>query len=679
MNLSINRSIGLTEDLKKYQPMIFGKKPNAEPGSSLHNEWWEEHVYHMTYGLKPKGLSPITGHHYAYLNNWPILANDPNSTAEEDRKVLTLPFYRDMDHIYFNAVKECKVDRCGLMVVKARDKGFSMMNASIASTEYQLYDSNEVGLAAGLDTTAQSLAGKVRNMIERTWLEMRMGTLKDNDKIIHSGFEVKRLKQWMAEGMNSKIHIRTMNNPNVFKGERLGVMIFEEAGEFERLLEAYMASEPCFRDGSKFFGLPIVGGTGGDINKASKDFKHMWYHAESFNLRQLFIPATKVYSGFFDFTTGVSDDKGAKEHVLTERKKLEAANNTQGLNLHIQNYPLDADEAFIKSSGGIFNIHHLNAILRRIVSDKNIEKKIERGFFEWDYDKMPWLPANIKSLSRDKRNEIIFTSNQKPKVKFVDDRFGHTRILHHPFFDRHGNHLYKGMHCSGIDSVDQEQAETSDSKLSCVVYRRFTSVDIAGNLPVAIMHYRTDSPAEMYEQALMMNIYYDSMALIEYTKFRIIETWERWFADQMYAVPRPDSLLSPESKQRQKYGIMMTTDVKETMISLIKEELSEYRDHIWFVELVRELMEFLEINTDIAMAYGLAVLNKRRMLRIVAEEQESQPQFIRKVEWVQRNGKLIQVVVEKPNPHYERSQREDEHVPQSGGSYYASRVLKTGT
>ena len=113
-----------------------------------------------------------------------------------------------------------------------------------------------------------------------------------------------------------------MDNPEVFKGERVAIMVFEEAGEFKHLKKAYMSSKACFMAGDIQFGVPIVGGTGGDITRASKDFMDMYYSSDAYNLVKMFIPANRAYYGFFDIKTGEEKQEQAKEKLTLERENI---------------------------------------------------------------------------------------------------------------------------------------------------------------------------------------------------------------------------------------------------------------------------------------------------------------------------------------------------------------------
>ena len=304
-----------------------------------------------------------------------------------------------MDKEYFDLFETCKDEEKGMIVIKARDKGFSYMNSGILAQEFTFYAFNEVGIAAGLQVTADSFFGKVKNGLFNQEPIFRHSIIKDADALLKSGYKKKDKEgNWNVGGFQSSIHCRTMSNPEVFKGERLSVMVFEEAGEFKELLNAYMSSKACFMDGDIQYGVPIIGGTGGDIESSSKDFMDMYYNAEAFNLIPMFIPATKCYHGFFDISKGVSDIKGAKK-LLKEREQLKTGENQKGFNLHIQNYPLTV-KSFLQTKSSRFNISKINEQRSLIMSSEQTQNQIQKGSIEWVGDGMDveWIPDGVDPI-----------------------------------------------------------------------------------------------------------------------------------------------------------------------------------------------------------------------------------------------------------------------------------------
>ena len=64
--------------------------------------------------------------------------------------------------------------------------------------------------------------------------------------------------------------------------------IFEEAGLFENIGMSFAATAPSFRSGAIQFGVPLVYGTGGEIDKGAKGYKEMWDNSAAYNLKRLY-------------------------------------------------------------------------------------------------------------------------------------------------------------------------------------------------------------------------------------------------------------------------------------------------------------------------------------------------------------------------------------------------------
>lgn len=596
----INHSANINPDIKKYQPLIFKQHPDAPRDSVIYEDWLEEIEHYCIHGYKPRGMSKISGKHFTFLNLCPIKLNDPEAPPELDRKILSLPFFRDMDHLYYSIMEECKMDREGMIVGKARDKGFSMLNAGAAVQELTFFEGNEIGIAAGLDSTTTGLRIKIDNMLTNMWWPFRHNDLINNAKQYTTGYQYNGEKL----GYQSTIYSRTVANPNVFKGERLALMIFEEAGEIDKLKEAYEASKPCFMDGSTMFGLPIVGGTGGNIEKSSKGFMEMWNNHDAFNLRKVFIPATMVYKGYFDFSSGKSQVKEAKVDIIEKRKKIFDSGDTEAYNLHVQNYPLEESEIFLKTKGGVYDIIKINGQRQNLMLDPDYQDVIEHGVFTWD-DSTNTYETPVGRLPHDLKRKIRVTHGST--VKFVAMQNGPVQIFKHPLAV---NKSPSGqpIDLMGIDSVDQEYAETTDSKMAGVVYRRWHGVNNVGQLPVALVNMRTPNPADSYEQMLMCAIYYDTKALIEYSKIRILDFWRNWGAANRLK-ERPEAILKPGHKNRNQYGIYPTPDVINKGIEAIKTDISTgLLEQIYFMDLLDDLANAGEKNADIHMAYLMCKL-----------------------------------------------------------------------
>ena len=578
------------KDPQRYRPVPNNGHPDLSPDSVAYQEYWEQELDRCINGFKPKGMKKISGKYYFYLNYYKILGNDGTTGS---RKTLISPWYRQMDHEYFDTFEQCKKNGTGMIVIKARDKGFSYMNSGMIAHEYTFFPFNDVGIAAGLQATADAFFDKTKKGLNGLHSNFKHSVLRDTDGILRSGYKQKNKDgKWEIGGYQSTIICRTMDNPEVFKGERVSLMIFEEAGEFKHLKNAYMSSKACFMDGNLQFGVPIVGGTGGDITKASKDFMDMYYESDAYNLVPMFIPASRAYYGFFDVKTGAEYVQEAKDELIEERENIAASGDREAYNLHIQNYPLTIQEAFLNTKTARFDNSLLNAQRSRILGSKDYRSQIQQGFLDWEFDK-----------------EEKFVVRWRPHPE------GPYKILHHP--QEEYNHLDIG----GIDSYDQDQAGASDSLGSAIIYRRFLDTDNAHDLVVAEYTDRPEKKEDFWHGCLKLAIYYNAKMLVEYTKIGILDYFKRMNALK-YLKEKPESAHNPGTKTRNRYGVHMNKQVKALMEDLIDDYIRESVEDIWFLDLIEELSVYGTKNTDRAIAFGLCLIHNVDNYRVQASVKE---------------------------------------------------------
>ena len=579
-------------DPQRYRPVVNNGHPDLNPESVAYQEYWEQELDRCINGFKPKGMKKISGKYYFYLNYYKILGNDGTKGS---RKTLISPWYRQMDHEYFDLFQTCKDEGKGMIVIKARDKGFSYMNSGMIAHEYTFFPFNDVGIAAGLQATADAFFDKTKKGLNGLHPNFKHSILKDTDGILRSGYKQKNKDgKWEVGGYQSTVICRTMDNPEVFKGERVSLMVFEEAGEFKHLKNAYMSSKACFMDGNLQFGVPVVGGTGGDISKASKDFMDMYYEAEAYNLIPMFIPASRAYYGYFDINSGEEKVKEAESVLLEERETITNSGDRDAYNLHIQNYPLTIQEAFLNTKTARFNNSLLNAQRSRILSSKDYRSQVQSGYLDWDFD-----------------NEENFIVRWRPHPD------GPYKILEHPAPE------YKDLDIGGIDSYDQDKAGASDSLGSAIIYRRFVNTEYASDYVVAEYTDRPEKKEDFWDGCLKLAMYYNAKMLVEYTKIGILDYFKRMNALK-YLKEKPESAHNPGTKTRNRYGVHMNKQVKSLMEDLMDDYIRENAEDIWFLDLIDELANYGTRNTDRAIAFGLCLIHNVDNYRIQAKEVQAE-------------------------------------------------------
>ena len=618
-------------DSRKYSPLVYDEVPDLKPGTIAYDDFWDEQDNRCINGYKPQGMPAITGRHYFYLNMNKISLLPIGG----ERKKPGNPFYRALDRRLFYEEQDARKNKHGLIVGKPRRVGLSWWGALQIFYELLFYIQNTVGVCAGKQDKADDFYRKVLFLLANVREEYRSGILIKNDEELKLGYGYIKNKQRIEEGILSSMFIKTMfADSAAFEGKELGMCIFEEAGLFENLIASFKSTEPCFREGDYQFGTPIVYGTGGEIEKGSKGYKTMWDQHEAFNLKKVFIPASEYYPGdgvpdkktgevitFFNFNTGETNQELAKQYILKGRER--ASKSKRGYVKHIQSYPLKESEIFIKTDGGILDRKLLTNQLIRL-NEGDIPKIVQSGTLKWvDSPRVEKLLARARNSKEKTKIRIEHNS----RVTFEKDEDGWLTICDYPI--NSDSSPYK-PDIAGIDSYDHEIEQTGKfSYGAMVVYRNLNGPSKEYNYPVAILKERGDGSTEdsFYEHSLMTAIWYNCEALIEYSKIAIINHWKDVGAYKyLKEWPMLDAVIGA-TKAQNKYGQQMTKREKQLATELLRTEIKESVYEIYFKELIIDLIDYGDTNTDLAMAYAMALIFKLEMFPEISEGIEEDEEY----------------------------------------------------
>ena len=270
----------------------------------------------------------------------------------------------------------------GIIVLKARRKGFSFMNANILLHEWTCYKHSENGLGAQREDYVQDFRKKMLLSYNELPPELRNKILHNNEELFMSGYKEKENGIWIEKGTKAMVHFRVMEKPNAFRGTSMNIMVFEEAGEFLKLKRSFQSSEDCFKEGDQFFGTPIIGGTSNAMEVESEDYMNMYYNAESFNLKPVFIKASKVFGSFFDMSTGLSDSSGAEKFINEEAQRRKDTGDLASYYSYRQENPLEVEHAFYKSGSTPFALEKINKQIANINGNPAFQV-LQKGRLEW--------------------------------------------------------------------------------------------------------------------------------------------------------------------------------------------------------------------------------------------------------------------------------------------------------
>ena len=600
---------------EKYSPVLFDKSinkfENFKEGSLEYSQFWRTQKDRILNGYKPNGGVWVPGNYYFYLNFSKIHGLNPGAK----RKSMISPLYRDQDHEYYQEVHDAKESGRGIIVLKARRKGFSFMNANILLHEWTCFPHSENGLGAQKEDYVQDFRKKMLLSYNELPPQFRNKILHNNEEIFMSGYKEKENGIWMERGTKSMIHFRVMEKPNAFRGTSLNFMVFEEAGEFLKLKRSFESSEDCFKEGDVFFGTPIIGGTSNNMEIESDDYMEMFYNAERYNLKPVFIKASKVFGSFFDMSTGKSDVRGAEAYVMAEAQRRKESGDLQTYYSYLQENPLEVEHAFFKSGATPFDLSKINSQIGNIMTNKNFDI-VKRGRLDWPKNKEGKTVFGGKPIWMDDDGSLDANDVNKELFPF--------EMIERPLDG------IKNAHVAAVDPyhIDDEleemkkgNAKDTKSKGSMCVYRRFVDTNTVCELPVAFYTDRPYSKEAFYENCLKMCIYYDSRILVEYND----DGFLKYFIKnkmQRYLKERPRSADSPNSKATNKYGVHMKSFQKKLLTELVDEYVKKHHEDIYFLKLLNELAVYGKKNTDRVMAFGMALIHSMDAERKVYDEKE---------------------------------------------------------
>ena len=634
-------------DSNLYKPLEHMEIPDFNPGTISYDDFWDEQDTRCLEGYKPSPYMPkITNEHYFYLNMCNIELLEKDAT----RKTMGSPFYRELDRRLYDEIYDAKKNKHGLIVGKPRRVGLSWVGATTSTYELTFYYGNKVGVAAGQDDKAQDFYEKVKYLLDHIRPEYRTSTSIKNTDEIRLSYKYRENKQDKEGGLKSSMYMKTMYaKPTGFEGKTLSLVVFEEAGLFEDIIAAYKSTEPCFKEGAIQFGTPLVYGTGGEIDKGSKGYKIMWNNPKKYNLKKVFVSSTDYYPGdgipdkktgksitFFDFKTGRTNHTAAYNYIIAERQEKEGS---EGFVKHIQSYPLKESDIFIKNSGGLLNRKKLNAQKNNL---ENCPYLIKKGRLEWQTTDHTTLKLIARAKNLKEKDKVHFQRGSK--VIFVEDAvLGNFTKLLDPVDHKK---LPYNPDIIGCDSYDDEVAQGTGSLGATIAYRCFHGVSKAYDLPIAYILDRGDSDDDdvFYSSSFRMCVYYDTQMLLEYTKI-LIKNYFEGIGGLSHLKARPELEGSGYNSQAvNQYGFKMSNQHSFKLITrLLKAEVNENFDKIWFEELLDHLIDFGESNSDLGSAYGMVLIHKLDMFGYLTdgiEQEDDEPDLLEEMgHWVIEDGK----------------------------------------
>lgn len=526
-------------------------------------------------------------------------------------------------------------------------KSFSM--GAIVGTEY-LFDgmteytlgystTSEVVVGAGEAKYSSETLDKVKTMIERLpgaqeingvfypspFYKRYAGSWAPGSQITAT-YKKKVGNNWENAGSKSNIKHRTFkDNPFAANGTRPGLMLFEEVGMFSNLIDSYMASVECQREGSRKFGTMLFIGTGGDMSGGGTlDAQKMFYEPENFDCISFvdewehrgrigyFIPA---YKGLHDFKDSEGNTKveEAKTYLEKLREKLRLTKGSSAaLEGEIVNRPLVPSEMFLQRAGAIFPVPELRELFSRLENSR-----------AWDLVEMPVsLYFDPNSIYNGVNYKIDLKKEFQPINNFPwkgTSREGCPVIYELPqLID---GKVPKGAYLIGHDPYGSDSVDGESLGAIIVMKSKKYFTELGHDEVVAVYYGRPWQGRHIVNETLykLSKFYGDATIYFENVRGNVKEYFEKIKRLDLLA-HKPQTVLVKKASHVQaptlEYGYPMSNrDMKMECAIYVRDWLLEERstedgkvirnlDKLWDKFLIQQLIAFnLDGNFDAVMAF----------------------------------------------------------------------------
>ena len=619
--------------------------------SQEYDAFWENEDKKINEGVTINGFyfSPFIYWHLNYASLYLDIQQGNRLTRQLGRPQLW-DTYLEIDEVIHKAENHSDGKKGVVMVGSRRISKTILTSSYIAHKAITMQGGDHLISALNqpdLSNTTQAVDLTLRNLpdyfrfprIEDDW--KRQVTLGFKDK------KTNKRNEW------SKIHVRNFdegNNTEAAAGLTLSSFMLEEAGK-GKMLSCLAATTPCFDSPHGWRCSPIVIGTSGDMTRAG-DLEELFNNPEAYNFLPvrteesgksygLFVPGTKslkipktpeplgLYlqkedqSELDNITVFVSDLEKGNEIILKNREQVKKSSGLEAYLKEVMYYPLTHEECFLEMSQNIFPVDILQEQLQKLVNED-----IKPDFVEL------YLNSENKVMHKFTDKKPVENFPSKPS----DHLEGVVQIWEYPIFD-----APYGLYTAGTDPYKQSQAHYSTSLGATYIYKRVHNISGEGwqNMIVAAYVGRPDKIDKWYEVTKLLLKYYNAKSLCENMDYGFIQHCVEKNESTRLLERTPSFLndIHPNSSVNRDFGIHMTKDIKNYLLSLIIEYLTEVTDverdedgnitkerlgvsRILDPLLLKELIKFTpKLNVDRIIAFGLTLaMSKTLSNRVIVHD-----------------------------------------------------------
>ena len=601
------------------------------PRSKRWDAFWKEQYTRCKYGMVSHGYT-ITGDNYFFLNFYQLPVVDMDKASGEGTNE-SFPVFFASQYMFFHYLQMCRVLHKNAALMKARSIGFSEINASLAARLYTTIKRSRTVITCFNDTYLNGTFSKLDHAL--TFINTNAdGFFKPRltDKALEkkSGYQIKIDGQFTDFGWRSVVKGINGSKPSNIRGERVDLLIYDEAGSWPDLTTAVVQGQELCEVQGVPRGIMLFGGTGGDFGPPLEGLKKIYYNPKAFKILPFSHTSTQdgttIESGFFlpyflqSLNPEYMDSRGVCNQTEYKKVLQEERNNLLAVPEDYLKKCAErcwnAEEAFTLEGQNKFNKMKIADQLAKIRLHK-IGPRPQVGTIDYTYksnkhsleniDGFRWLlnSGKVQILEHPVWSDLYKEQIEKQKKEAEEQGIDFEAPVYTEMND---------LYVAGIDGIDigaaQTSKETRDPSDFCIVIKR-RAFGLNEPQYVAMYKDRPQNIREAYKIAMCMCRYYNCRINIEATRVGMI-TWARENKCLQYFMKRPRATLTDiKYGTTKQYGTPATKTIIEQQTDLIADYVEDYGHNIWFEDMLEQLNGYNDENKtkfDIIAALGMVEL-----------------------------------------------------------------------
>lgn len=601
------------------------------PRSKRWDAFWKEQYTRCKYGMVSHGYT-ITGDNYFFLNFYQLPVVDMDKASGEGTNE-SFPVFFASQYMFFHYLQMCRVLHKNAALMKARSIGFSEINASLAARLYTTIKRSRTVITCFNDTYLNGTFSKLDHAL--TFINTNAdGFFKPRltDKVLEkkSGYQIKIDGQFTDFGWRSVVKGINGSKPSNIRGERVDLLIYDEAGSWPDLTTAVVQGQELCEVQGVPRGIMLFGGTGGDFGPPLEGLKKIYYNPKAFKIlpfrHKWTQDGTTIESGFFlpyflqSLNPEYMDSRGVCNQTEYKKVLQEERNNLLAVPEDYLKKCAErcwnAEEAFTLEGQNKFNKMKIADQLAKIRLHK-IGPRPQVGTIDYTYksnkhsleniDGFRWLlnSGKVQILEHPVWSDLYKEQIEKQKKEAEEQGIDFEAPVYTEMND---------LYVAGIDGIDigaaQTSKETRDPSDFCIVIKR-RAFGLNEPQYVAMYKDRPQNIREAYKIAMCMCRYYNCRINIEATRVGMI-TWARENKCLQYFMKRPRATLTDiKYGTTKQYGTPATKTIIEQQTDLIADYVEDYGHNIWFEDMLEQLNGYNDENKtkfDIIAALGMVEL-----------------------------------------------------------------------